>query len=145
TEFIGSDFGKARSVIATAIQSPKAKVTITRAKNPATTKSDAISLSVRVTDLPSISSSETVEVFLAVTESNLQSNVLRGENSGRKLNHTAVVRQLSAISSVTDQSAKVLTAEPAVKIENGWRRENLQAVVFVQERNSRRVLGAAMI
>ncbi len=144
-EFIGSDFSKARSAITTAAQSPKAQITITPAPNATAANSGAVSFSVRVTDIPSVSANDTVEVLLAVTENNLHSNVLRGENSGRKLNHTAVVRQLSVINNTSEQPAKTLTAESSVTIDRGWRRENLRAVVLVQERISRRVLGAAMI
>lgn len=145
TEFIGSDFGKARSAIATAAQTPKAKITITHTPHASAVNHGTVSLSVRVTDIPSISANDKVEVLLAVTENELHSNVLRGENSGRKLNHTAVVRQLSVISSATEQPTKALTADSTIKIDSGWRRENLRAVVFVQEHSSRRMLGAAMI
>ena len=144
-EFLGSDLGKARAAIAAAMQNPKAKVTITRAQNAAAAKSHAVALAVRVTDIPSFSADDTIELLLAVTESSLHSNVLRGEYSGRKLNHTAVVRQLKVISSTTEQSAKTLSAESTINIETGWRRENLRAVVFAQEHKSRRVLGAAAV
>jgi len=143
-EFVGSKIGKARSAIAQAAQAPKAKVMITRAQHPAA-KADAVPLSVRVTDLPPSHADSTVEILLAITESNLHSNVSRGENSGRQLNHTAVVRQLSVISSAQAREFKTLAAEPIVSIGNGWRRENLRAVVFVQERASRRLLGAASV
>jgi len=144
-EFIGSDFGQARSAIAKALQSPKAKITVTRAQQAAGAKSGAVSFSARVVDIPSVSAGETIEVVLAVTESDLRSNVLRGENSGRKLNHTAVVRQLSVIRRATEQPTEALTAEFTINLERGWRRENLRVVVFAQERTSRRVLGAVTV
>jgi len=32
-----------------------------------------------------------------------------------------------------------------VKLDSGWKRKNLRAVAFVQEKRSRRILGAAAI
>ena len=36
-------------------------------------------------------------------------------------------------------------AEPTVNLDNGWQRDNLRAIAFVQERGTRRVLGAAVV
>jgi hypothetical protein len=82
-------------------------------------------------------------VFLAVTENNLQSSVSSGENSGRRLAHTAVVRELKMIGKVDTRPDAVFTARPTVQISNGWKRKDLRAVIFVQLQGSRRILGAA--
>jgi hypothetical protein len=84
-------------------------------------------------------------VLLAITENNLQSSVARGENAGRKLKHHAVVRKLSVIGLINARATDAFSARPAVIVASGWRRENLRAIVFVQERASRRVLGAAAL
>jgi hypothetical protein len=142
-EFVGSDGRKAQDAIAKVARAPKATVQLTRGKNPAGEKSNAIQLQVRVENLPAVSAGDTAEVFLAITESHLHSSVSRGENAGRRLSHTAVVRQLSIIGRVSATTS--FTAEPIVTLASGWKQENLRAVVFVQERASRRVLGAAAI
>ena len=86
--------------------------------------------------------SNTADVLLAITESDLATSVGRGENAGRRLGHVGVARTLSVIGAAAGETFK---AEPSVSIDGGWRREKLRAVVFVQERASKRVLGAASI
>ena len=144
TEFAGSNMDKARAAIANAAHAPKASVQVSPGANPAMKKTDGIALSVRVENMPAVSPGDTAEVMLAITESDLHSQVARGENAGRSLRHIAVLRQIEVIGSVnTGEGA--FTAEPIVTIANGWKRANLRAVIFVQERVSRRVLGARAI
>jgi hypothetical protein len=64
------------------------------------------------------------------------------KNAGRRLSHTGVVRSLTPIGKIDSQK---FAAQPVERIEKGWNRGNLKAVVFVQERKSRRVLGAASV
>ena len=101
-------------------------------------------LSIHVSDLPRVNDDEIAEVLLAVTESNLSSGVPRGENAGRSLKHTAVVRQLETIGEVDPRTGK-FTADKTVPLTSAWKRNNLRIVVFVQERRTRRVLGAASV
>lgn len=83
------------------------------------------------------------EVLLVITENNLSTNVPRGENAGRTLRHAGVVRQLSLLGNAQPSSTSVIRSE--LTLADGWKRKNLRAVVFVQERASRRVLGAASL
>jgi hypothetical protein len=89
-EFVGSNWNKAVAAIANAARAPKADVQI----SPARKASGAISLQVRASNLPAVTASDTVDLLLAITESDLSSNVTRGENTGRRLNHRTVVRYL---------------------------------------------------
>ena len=139
-EFVGSNNGKALDAIAKAAQSPKATVVI---ESTGETPGSAPQLRVRVADVPAVSAGDAAEVWLAVTESNLAIDVARGENGGRRLGHAAVVRRLSALGGITEQKAATFSVETVVKLDGSWRRENLRAVAFVQERASRRILGAA--
>ncbi|MEP6820402.1 MAG: DUF1223 domain-containing protein [bacterium] len=143
-EFVGSNMDKAREAISNAARAPKASVQVSLAPNTSGKKPDGIALLVRVENVPAVSSGDTAEVMLAITENDLRSQVARGENAGRSLRHIAVVRQFKVIGSVTT-AAGALTAEPIVTIANGWKRDHLRAVIFVQERASRRVLGAKAI
>jgi hypothetical protein len=145
-EFPGGNSGKALDAIASAAREPKAEVVLTRAseqgdKSPET---DALRLSVRVARLPKLSDGDTADVLLAVTESGLSSDVARGENAGRRLTHAGVVRRLTKIGYLS-AATPPFAAEPRVEIDKGWRRENLRAVVFLQEHTSGRVVGAAAI
>ena len=133
TQFVGSDDGAAREAIARAARQPKAHVSVTRMGDM---------LSVRVDHLPSSASSDPAEVVLAITESGLSSSIGGGENAGRRLGHSAVVRQLTFLGTV---SGGAFSAAPSARLAPGWKRGNLSAVVFVQERASRRIIGAAAL
>jgi hypothetical protein len=138
-EFPGGNAGRAFEAIARAAREPKAKVTLTlEGSQP----DGALRLSVRADSPPKPSEADATEVLLAVTEGGLSSDVARGENTGRRLAHVGVVRRLTKLGEV---GPGTFTAEPSVALEKGWRRQNLRAVVFLQERASRRVVGAASI
>jgi hypothetical protein len=144
TEFTGNSLNKAREAIAKAAGSPKADVRITIPKTKTENDSQAISLVVSVKNLPPVNRGDVAEVILALTEDNLSSNVSRGENSGRKLAHTAVVREMRALGGV-DPATKSFDSETTVAVASGWKRDDLRVVVFAQERAHRRVLGAASV
>ncbi len=142
TEFPGGNQNLAYEAIAKAAQTPKANVHITLSRQEEK-QTDRIRLGVSVEGLPAVSDGDTVEVLLAITESNLSTNVARGENAGRRLSHTGVVRSLRVVGNIDPQSKSAFNADPVFDLGKNLRRENLRAVVFVQERTSRRVLGAA--
>jgi hypothetical protein len=83
------------------------------------------------------------DVTLALTENGLRSNVTRGENQGRTMAHAGVAGSLTVIGRAKKQQP--FSAESKLVIEKSWRRENLSAVVFLQDRGSRRILGAGRI
>jgi hypothetical protein len=142
-EFPGSNNGKAFEAIAQAARGPKAEVSLARASEQ-DGACDGLRLDVRVRALPKLTDGDTADVLLAVTEDRLASNVERGENAGRRLSHVGVVRRLTKIGYV-DATGTQFTDEPVVALDKGWRRENLRAVVFLQEHTSRRVIGAAAV
>lgn len=132
-QFVGSDEDTARAAIARAARQPKAHVLVTRVGE---------TLAVRVDHLPPSASGGPDEVVLAVTEGGLSLSVGGGENAGRRLGHSAVVRQFMPLGTV---SGGAFSASQTVTLSPGWRRGNLSAVVFVQERASRRIVGAAEV
>lgn len=141
-EFVGSNLNKAREAIAKAARAPKADVQITTGAD-AGKDNHTVRLTVSVENVPQINRGDVAEAILAITEDNLSSNVSRGENTGRKLAHSAVVRELRALGRIDDATGS-FAGETTVMIADGWKRDNLRAVVFVQERAHRRVLGAAV-
>lgn len=136
-EFVGSNLAKAQTAIARAAKLPKAEVKIEFAREAQTIK-----LKTSVEKLPAVSEKDVAEVLLAITESNLTSQVVRGENAGRKLPHTAVVRELRSLGSVSN-SGKTFQTETTISLGKDWKPGNLRTVVFVQERRHKRILGAA--
>jgi len=129
-EFVGSDGDRARQAIAQAARVSKIAVQIMPDKGGA-------GLSVRIGSLPD-GTKEPADVVLAITEDGLRSQVAGGENGGRTLAHTAVVRHMSLLGTA-EGAGEVF--HPKIALDSKWRRNQLRAVVFVQERGSRRILG----
>ena len=140
--FTGSDRDHALRAIATAARQPKAAVTISRAPSQGT--GGVATFTVRVAGVPSQSLANAPEVVLAITEGRLHSQVLRGENQGRSLEHTAVVRKLEVLGRM-DPGASAFSATPELQMDPAWNRDHLQAVVFVQAPQGGRILGAAAV
>jgi hypothetical protein len=81
-------------------------------------------------------------VLLAVVEDGLISRVERGENAGRTLAHTAVVRSLLEVGKVP-AGASDWSAEVPVSLDLSWKRPRV--IAFVQDRASRRVLASGAL
>ena len=77
-------------------------------------------------------------VLLAITEDDLSTDVKGGENRSRTLRHSAVVRSLEDLGAVT--GGRFSRVVP-LKTRRDWRRNNLHAVVLVQDGDGH-VLGA---
>jgi hypothetical protein len=136
--FVGSSSRLALEAITKAARSPKAVAKA--ALKGSTAKS--VTVAVTIENCPDVSNGDTADVMLAVTESGLSSKVSRGENSGRELAHSSVTRKLIQIGSLKNG---LFTAEARVDLNPNWKRQNMKAVAFVQERRSRRVLGATAV
>jgi hypothetical protein len=83
------------------------------------------------------------ELWLAVTERGLSSNVLRGENQGSNLSHGAVLRSLTRVRIKLPDSSAHSEGKAAIALEPSWKRENLRFVVFLQEPKTLGIFGAA--
>jgi hypothetical protein len=124
---VGSSSGQANSAISHAASQPAlATVKIS-------TSGDQLSVEVKATNV------DTGNVMLAITEDNLTTNVGSGENGGHTLHHAAVVRELRQLGQLHDGS---FAAKVPIKLAQDWKRENLHAVVFVQEGASGNIQGA---
>lgn len=125
-EFIGSSGRDAKRAIQDSANRLKASVTLTR---------DAGGLIVNIEQVPSKTDAD---VYLAITQNGLHSNITAGENSGRVLDHTGVVRTLTVIGKTRNGSFSKQTA-----ISAGG--EHMQAIVFLQDRRTREILGSASL
>ncbi len=140
--FVGSRAGTARQEIEKASGLKKVKVEIGEAS---VVSNKSVVFKVSVEKLLGIAPKDTAEVILAITESGLHSSVKAGENNGKELQHAPVVREWKVIGVAGKNGEEGFSAQPAVKLDSKWNLENLRAVVFVQERKNRRILGAASI
>jgi hypothetical protein len=127
SEFNGADSSEARSAIKSSEAHASSNVALAIANDRA---------HVTVSAAP-----KNAEVFLAITESGLTNNVLRGENTGRTLTHTGVVRSLRSLGRVAADGN--FAADSELRFEKDWNRANLAAVVFVQKSGLREIVGAA--
>jgi len=141
SEFIGSNGRAALAAIEKAAHGPGTNVTIGGGKLDA---KDSEDFTVTVGKLAGDAGNDVAEVWLAVVEDGLHSSVTRGENAGHVLYHAAVVRSLHKIGVAGAKGqAAAFTGNARVKFKSGWDRKNLRAVVFVQEKKGREILGAA--
>lgn len=138
TEFVGSRTAEAREAIQKAANRPKVEISLVEGTN---FSSDKPSISVQIRNPGGISVRGEAELWIAVTEKGLQTDVKAGENSGETLKHAAVVRSLRRIENVRDLSG--YNRQVQVAINPGWKKENLPVVAFLAEKNSRKIIGAA--
>ncbi|MBC7795297.1 MAG: DUF1223 domain-containing protein [Pyrinomonadaceae bacterium] len=137
-EFVGSNMKAAQDAITEAAKNQKGDVLI----EVGNVEKDATTANVKLENLPQITKGDSAVLLIAVTENNLANSVSSGENSGRKLAHTAVVRSLSNAGSVNNETK---TISSTVQIGKNLKRENVKIVAFVQETGSRKILGASSI
>jgi hypothetical protein len=124
TELVGTDERAARRAIESAAREPKAFVRVVP------DASGFVHVSVA-------GAAAGADVFLAVVEDALASDVTRGENAGRKLAHTAVARTLVAAGRADAKGR--FDVEVPVPPGPGVRR----VFAFAQERGVGRVLGVS--
>lgn len=142
TQLVGSDQRGALAAIVRSSHAAKASVVIEQA-NPVPPDAPSIPLRVRLESSPNANAAAGSDVILAITEDDLSSNVTNGENSGSKLSHRAVVRDMRVLGRVAGDGSFAASADE--KLSRNWKRENLHAVAFLQQRSSRQILGAAEI
>lgn len=82
------------------------------------------------------------DVYVAIALDHAESQVLRGENGGRRLTHVAVVQQLTRIGKL--ERGKPFSMDMQAKLKPGMDPGNLRLVVFVQEQDFGGVVGAAL-
>jgi hypothetical protein len=140
--FVGNRGAMALQEIAKAAERRKAKVEISEVSSQ---ENKSALFKITVASTSDILSRDTPEVILAITESGLHSSVKAGENAGEELHHSPVLRELKVIGDLGKNTQEAFTAQHAVRIDSKWNRENLRAIVFVQEKKSRHILGAAQI
>lgn len=138
SEFVGSRSLAAREAIQKAANQPKAEIALVGGANSSPGKP---AFEVQVKSLGGISLRGETELWIAVTEKGLQTDVKAGENSGETLKHAAVVRSLRKIDTLRDPVGYNLQIHPS--IDPGWKKENLAVVAFLAEKSSHKIIGAA--
>jgi hypothetical protein len=136
--FVGSDEATAKTAIASAARTKKTPLTI----DARTTAPGTIEARISVLQPQALPTDTKYDVMLAVTEDELTSDVRRGENSGKKLHHSSVVRSLVRIGVISSSSAAPIVS--TLKLDPTWNRQQLHLVAFIQSQKNLSVLGAAI-
>lgn len=139
-QFVGNSARDALNAIQDAAHQAKAQISITP-QTPA--NGDAARIEVRVANPAGIAAQEPADVWLAVTEEGLGTDVKAGENAGKNVQHAAIVRLLHKIGAAPGNGSAPFITNQQVKFKSNWKKENLHIVVFVQERKSLHIVGAA--
>jgi hypothetical protein len=135
TETVGSDWNAVTKAISLASGGDRATV------RAAMLPDNTVAFSVK--GLPA--GTRVAEIYLAVTESNLESAVLNGENTGRHLTHTGVVRSLTTLGRLDTSKNAEYSSQARLTLNPQWNRKNLKLVLFVQEPANRHILGASAV
>lgn len=136
SEFVGSRSFAAREAINKAGNLPKFAVTLHPVAS-AIPGEAVLQLSIENPD--GVSWRGGLELWVAVTEKDLQSDVKAGENSGELLKHGPVVRSLRK----ERVPAEIVgyQAQLRLALDPTWKKENLRVVAFLAEADSRQIVG----
>ena len=135
-ECVGSDRSAIRAIVADSIRRPRAAVSV---QSVAVASHLSVTVSI---DVPAaVARRGVADVFVVVAEQGLVSVVRHGENGGRTLVHGAVARSLVPLGDLSDRD-RTFAGTVDVAVARNWNSQNLQIVGVIQERDSRRILGA---
>jgi len=132
TQFVGSNLGTAQKAISDAAKVNKATIEISNADGK---------LKIKISGAANHDDSY---VWLAIAEDDLKTNVRRGENGGKTLDHVSVVREMKLLGNLA-AADKTFESETALQFDSKWKKENLKFVVFVQGKDSKKVFGVSKL
>ena len=138
SEFVGSSAAIAREEIRKAASARKLEITLAQAVE---STPGHLVLQIAVQNPGGVLVKSGAELWAAITERNLQSDVKAGENSGENLKHAAVVRSLQKVQMLPEPAG--YTGKIDLSVKPNWKKNDLSAVVFLSEPGSRRIIGAA--
>ena len=131
--FVGRE-DEARTQVAAEAKQPKVPVQLT-----ARVEADRVAVRVRTSEAPAPGQ----EVWVALAEEGLATDVKRGENAGHRLAHAAVVRTRVTLPAPKAQEGGFVS-EVTLELAPGWKREKLRAVAALQTPGGR-VRGLAAV
>lgn len=138
TECIGSQENVVRQQIASALAAPSAGRVILEA-GPAGADGR---LRVKA-GAERLSAGGGLDLWVAVWETGLETPVGAGENASRKLHNDYVVRRLEKALTLPGKPGAQDSAELVLGLDKRWKRENLGVAAFLQDPETRAILGAA--
>lgn len=140
-ELVGNNKNKAFELIA---KSAKEETTEIKCRVKQQTKT-SLELEFDVLNLALLPKDEMVEVMLAITEDDLDSDVTAGENARQKLHHIAVVRNLGVVGEINKTLVSKYQSSTKINLSNQWNSNKLKVVLFLQGRTTFQVFGVTSI
>jgi hypothetical protein len=139
TEFIGSDSNLATRAVQKALAQQKVPV---RISGISLDTPNVLLAHVEAGALPESSHAANAEVYLVVALNHAESQVVHGENDGRRLTHVGVVQSLTKIGRL--DTSKGYAQDVRVKLDSRTDLTNLRVIAFVQQAGQHQVLGATL-
>jgi hypothetical protein len=93
-------------------------------------------------DVDGSAAKHSADIFVAVALDHAESQVLKGENSGKRLTYVAVVEEMKKVGKLN--KGKNFSEDVELKLKSAPDPQNLRLVAFAQEPGPGEVLGAAM-
>jgi hypothetical protein len=143
-QVVGSDAKKIKEAIAkAAAKGPSVNLAITTPGEPGADRKG--SLLVKATLADGAKLDEPADVLVAVTEEDLMTRVLHGENEGRDMRHGTVVRIMAPVGTMAATDASWTTPVPVTfTVDKDWNPKRVRLIAIAQAKNSRRILGATV-
>ena len=141
-QFVGSQRMLAEHAIARATTTPKAVVDVSVLSAFA---QGALQVELAISDTSPLGDAAAVEIWIAVAETGLETDVPRGENARRRLRHAAVVRSLDRVETLDGPVPDPYSTHATVAIAPEWSRSNLRIVAFLQDPQTRHIRGVGQI
>jgi hypothetical protein len=136
-EFVGNSSQEATKFFEKAAGRTKIPVRI----SGATLEGNVVKAHLETDPLPA--ESKKADLVFVVALNHAESQVARGENSGRHLTHVAVVRALVKAGSLSKGQSS--SQDVSAKIESGVDASQLRVIAFLQESGQGRILGASVV
>lgn len=138
SQFTGSDTALAEKAFAKALTKPKVAVRLSSVSLGTT---NVLSAHLETAALAESFDLREADVYVAVALNHAESQVSRGENAGRTLSHTAVVKSIVKVGRL--RRGQSFAQDLQMKVDPGTDARNLRLIAFVQEPGQGRVIGAA--
>jgi hypothetical protein len=139
SEFTGSDKALGEKALSQALRTPKIAVRLSSVSLGA---ADTLHAHVEAGALPASFGLREADVYVAVALNRAESQVAHGENAGRSLTHTAVVRSIVKVGTLPQGHS--FSRDVQLKLGSGDDPRKLRLIAFVQESHQGRVVGSAM-
>ena len=134
-EFVGNDARLLDSALHSAVSTPKAAIQIE------VREIDGEDLPVKIEVGPLPANKKHADMYVAIADNADETKVQGGENSGRRLQHVAVLRILEKVTKLGREGGE---KQFTVRLPKDVSRTNLRVIAFVQESGNGRVLGSAV-